>query len=91
MAETEPPPTWKQATGTLCLLIALPAGFFGVLSLLGCVWSIIQINKGRDLGDAFGLGLMFAICLLAVAIPLGISGWELLKAPPAERSKKQKP
>ncbi len=79
MAKTETKMTWTQAAGTVCLLIAIPVGFFGVLFLLGCVWSVIQINKGQDLGGALGLGFMFSICLLAVAIPLGISGWGLLK------------
>ncbi len=82
--------TWKQATGSLCLLIAFPAGFFGVLYLFGSFWAILQIRKGRDLGDALGLGMMFAICLLAVAIPLGISGWALLGKSFAKRSKDQK-
>ena len=81
----------KKSIGILCLLIAIPAGFSGTLFLAGSIWCVVQIKKGHDYGDSMGLGLMFAICLLAVAGVLGPTGWGFLKAASMERSKERKP
>ena len=92
MAKTKNPMTWKQAAGVVCLLIAVPAGFLGVLFLIGSIWAGMEMKKGQSLmGDSMGLGLMFAICLLAVASIFGPMGWGFLKAASDERSKEKKP
>ena len=80
----------KQAWGGFCLFVASVTGFFGAYYLLGCFWAIIQIKKGHDYGDALGLGEMFAVCLLVVALYFWILGRSLVKKAEAEDSKEKK-
>ena len=88
MAKTKNPMTWKQAAGAVCLLIAVPAGFLGVLFFIGSIWAGMEMKKGQSLmGDSMGLGLMFAICLFAVAGTLGPMGWGFLKSASTEHPK----
>lgn len=80
----------KQGLGTICVLIAVPAGFFGALDLFSDLWGLFQIKMGwiKPPIEGPGLGIMIGACLLFVAIPLGIFGVFLLKSsPPKERTR----
>ncbi len=62
----------SQGIGTLCLLAAIPAGFFGTICLFSDIWGIIRIRthaipppvEGPGLGIMIGGGLLFGALLL---------------------------
>ncbi len=71
----------KQAAGCLCLLIAVPVGFFGVLYLFADLWAVFQIRTGRIANpiEGPGLGTMIGMGFLFFAVPVGVLGRELLR------------
>ena len=73
--------TWGQAAGTVCLLIAIPLGFFGALNLFSDLWGSFQIRMGwipKPI-EGPGLGIMIGLPALVVAIRLWVTGRSLLR------------